>query len=111
MTLEQCTKSELIQIIKQINWLCESHVKCALFDIEKQRMQKRFKEAEEYSRIATENLNKYIETLKPYEGKKVTDIPSNIILKAAKYEKAYTEAQKKEEEIMKKVVKNDSKMH
>lgn len=106
MTLEQCTKSELIQIIKQTNWLSESRVNRALLDIEKQRIEKRFKKAEEYGRIATENLNKYIETLKPYEGKKVTDIPSNIILKAAKYEKAYTEAQKKEEEIMQKVIKN-----
>lgn len=102
MTLEQCTKAELIQIIKQTNYLSEYRVNCVLLDIEKQRMQKRFKEAEKYGRIATENLNKYIEILKPYEGKKVFDIPSAIILKAAEYKKAFKKAQKKEFELMKK---------
>lgn len=46
MTLEQCTKAELIQIIKQLNWLDKHRVNCALLDIEGQRIQKRFKEAE-----------------------------------------------------------------
>lgn len=102
MTLEQCTKAELIQIIKQTNYLSEYRVNCALLDIEKQRMEKRFKEAEKYGRIANENLNKYIEILKPYEGKKVIDIPYDIISEAAEYEKAFKKAQEKEFELMKK---------
>lgn len=105
MTLAQCTKAELIQIIKKTNYLSDYRVKCALLDIEGQRTQKRFKESEKYFRKATENLNKYIEILKPYEGKKVIDIPSNIISKAAEYEKAYEKAQKKGEEIVRKVMK------
>ena len=104
MTLEQCTKAELIQIIKKTNYLSDRRVKCALLDIEVQRMQKRFKESEKYFRIAAENLNKYIEILKPYEGKKVIDIPSNIISKMAEYEKAYEKAQKKGEDIVRKVM-------
>ena len=44
MTLEQCTKAELIQIIKKTNYLSDRRVKCALLDIEGQRTQKRFKE-------------------------------------------------------------------
>ncbi len=104
MTLEQCTKAELIQIIKETNYLSDDRVKRALLDIEGQRIQKRFKAAKEYARKATENLNKYIEILKPYEGKKITDIPSNIISKAAEYEKAYTKAHKKKEEIIRKVI-------
>lgn len=102
MTLEQCTKAELIQIIKKTNFLDEYRVNCALLDIEGQRIQKRFKEAEKYGRIATENLNKYIEILKPYEDKKVIDIPSDIISEAAEYEKAFKKAQEKEFELIKK---------
>ena len=102
MTLEQCTKAELIQIIKQLNWLDKHRINCALIDIETQRMQKRFKEAEKYGKMASENLNKYIEILKPYEGKKVIDIPSEIISKAAEYEKAFKKAEEKELKLMSK---------
>lgn len=43
MTLEQCTKAELIQIIKKTNYLSDRRVKRALLDIKVQRMQKQFK--------------------------------------------------------------------
>lgn len=81
MTLEQCTKAELIQIIKKTNYLSDDRVKRALLDIEGQRIQKRFKAAEGYGIIAAENLNKYIEILKPYEGKKLLIFRAILFLK------------------------------
>ena len=102
MTLEQCTKAELIQIIKKLPLLDEYCIKDALFEIEIQRTEKRLNKAEEYGEIASENLYKYIEILKPYENKPLSDIPSDVLNQAAKYEKAYKNARKKEFELIRK---------
>lgn len=99
MKLEQYTKTELIQIINKISFLDDFKLRNAIRDIEIQRMNKQYDEINKQAEIATSYLQKYAELLKPYEGKKIADIPVEVVKNANEYYKKYLEAQEKEFEL------------
>ena len=102
MTLKDCTKEELIYIIKHLTHfdISNFHLNQALNDVRYERERKKFDEADKLNKIWAENTRKYCEVLKPYEGMRIIDIPREVIEKAEEYRKAADEANKKYEKIM-----------
>lgn len=87
MRLEDCTKAELISIIRRtcgffspINK--DYYIEKALDEIKHEREIKQLNKAEEYGKKANEARKQYCEFLKKYEGKKLTDIPPDEVNKA-----------------------------
>lgn len=94
MTLNDCTKAELIFVIERLQLWNQSQthfVQCALNDVEEQRDKKKLEEAEKLSAYACKRRQEYIDLLAPYEGKRLIDIPDSVIKKA---DAAMKEAQK-----------------
>lgn len=87
MTLEDCSKEELIHYIKSE---CFHSTRDLEFCILMFRQEKAWKLEREASQKASEALGEYIKLLTPYEGKKVSDIPDKILRAAARYENIWT---------------------
>lgn len=79
MTLKDCTKEELIYIIKRLTdrpfESNDYYVKRILIDLEYKREQKKFEKAENWAIIANDARMKYCSFLKKYEGVRLLDIP------------------------------------
>ena len=110
MTLNQCTKEELIFIIKAMarrHCFTEEQVQVEidsrLSDVVYQRQLKLLKEAENWNKISADCRQKYLELLAQYDGRKLLDIPGDIIKEANSLLKDAQYADKKWEECMKKV--------
>lgn len=102
MTLEDCTKKELLEILNRI----KDHgnaglIVICLSDIEMARETREINEAENWAKISTSFRKKYIEILKPYEGKKINEIPQKVCEDALTYLKAAERADKKYLQLMK----------
>lgn len=98
MTLKDCTKEELIFIIKRLQFysLSDSHyVNLALRDVEEERENKKLAEAKRLSKYSAQKRQEYIDLLAPYEGKRILDIPDSVIKKADSAMKAAQAADKK----------------
>lgn len=116
MTLEQCTKEELIFIINKLAGYGsfnedqkQNKIGRHLADIEFMRAQKTLNEAENWATIAADNRRQYVKLLEPYEGIKLTDIPIEVIKKAESFIKDAQYADKKWDECMRKVDKKWAK--
>lgn len=99
MKLANCTKDELIFIIDRLRHYthlnAEYYLEMALIDLEHRKEIENIEKADKYAKIAHEKRMEWCELLKPYKGKKLTDIPRDVLLKA---NKLITEAQKADEE-------------
>lgn len=86
MKLSQCTKAELIWVIEQAEKLSLGDIHYwldrALDDLKYKREMERIDKAKKLCEIANKAAQEYVELLKPYEGKKITDIPLDILKKA-----------------------------
>lgn len=103
LTLNECTKEELIEIINrvQVNGFMGEHlVESGLIHIEAQRMEKKFNEAEKYNKLACEKRLKSAELMKPYEGKRWSDVPMEILTKASELLKEAEKADKMWNKLM-----------
>lgn len=104
VTLKDCTKEELIFIIKRLQFYSLSgdsyYVDRALRDVEDERESKRFAEAKRLSSYAAQKRQEYIDLLAPYEGKRILDIPDSVIKKADAAMKAAREADSKWNKLM-----------
>ena len=105
MTLKDCTKEELIYAVNYIAGRVglqnkDYYIKSALGEVEYNREKKKFDRAEEFNRISTQKRKEYIELLKQYEGKPVSDVPIEIVLKAEKLIKEAQKADKEWEKLM-----------
>ena len=108
MTLNQCTKEELIFIIKRMAFRsyfkrAEEEIEYLLSEVKYERQKKLLKEAENWNTISADCRNKYLEILKPYEGKRVIDVPLEVVKEAEKVLKDAQFADKKWDECMKKL--------
>lgn len=88
MTLKQCTKEELLFVLKYLQehylFNIEHHIHLCLFEVQFQREMKRIDKGRKVAKQAAHKREEYCELLKPYEGKKITDIPIDILRKADK---------------------------
>lgn len=102
MTLSQCSKEDLLWVIKR---LCNGNLgrgqydlERALIDLDYEKEKSRINEAEKYNNLADEKRREYIALLKPYEGARFIDIPLEVLEKA---DKALKESKKAEEKFAK----------
>ena len=86
MTLKDCTKEELLFVIKRLQFYMLSgsdhYVKIALCDVEERRDEKKNKEAQRLLALAHQKRQEYIDLLSPYEGRRLLDIPDSVFARA-----------------------------
>ena len=82
--LADCTKAELIQIIKHLTNGADQDLRLAraLDYIWYQRTDQRMERAEALAKRADEARRRYIALLAPYEGKRLMDIPTSVLDRA-----------------------------
>ena len=84
MTLRQCTKEELLQILARVSsvesasWLIER----ALSDIELARKHRRLDKADALNAHIKELTQQYDALLRPYNGKRIGEVPLPILEQA-----------------------------
>lgn len=86
MKLKDCTKAELLWVIdhakKHSLGMVGSYIDNALADLEYKREMDRIDQAKQLADTARKARVEYAELLKPYEGKKLTEIPLDVLEKA-----------------------------
>ena len=88
MTLQDCTKKELLIVIEYMrrsslssgNW----YLARALGEVERRREEKMLDEADKIAQMASELQKRHNELLRPYEGANISDIPFRVIEQARK---------------------------
>ena len=85
MKLKDCTKAELIFVIKrlQLYSLSDGHyIQLALRDVEEEREARKLREARQLSGLQNQKMQEYIALMRPYEGVPLKDIPEDVFAKA-----------------------------
>ena len=103
MTLEECTREELVFVIKQISRWHKGDLECALADVEYERIKKKLASAENWGKIADNCRTRYVELLKKHEGKKLIDIPIEDIKEMEQCLAQARKADKQYDKLMKEV--------
>lgn len=82
--LQKLTKAELIWVIQELERrsLVMSDLPFILRDLELRKLEKQEQEADRLLHIDAEKRMAYCELMKPYEGKRLVDIPQETIEKA-----------------------------
>lgn len=102
MTLEQCSKADLVWII---NRMCMYHsgkreLNRALNELDYEKEKAKIDEADEYAEVSYAKRQAYIDLLKPYYGMKFGDIPVHVLEKAAELQKQADAADQKWAKLM-----------
>lgn len=100
ITLNECTKADLRWIINRILQMTtfdkkEYYLKRALSDLWYEKEKQRINEGDKYLEISDKKLKEYIQLMKQYQGKSLTEIPTNVKKKAVQLLKEVEEADKK----------------
>lgn len=98
MTLRDCTKEELIFVIKRLQFYSLSNDHCvrrALCDVEEERERRRLEEARRLADVRLQNLQQYNELLGAYEGKPLAEIPQDVRDRAGAALEQYEAADRK----------------
>lgn len=84
MKLSDCTKADLIWIIKTIckEELSDFRLQRALNDLEQDKERKRLDRADRLAKSAFAASQRYAELLKPYEGKPLLEVPLDVLKQA-----------------------------
>lgn len=98
MKLEDCTKDELIHIIR---CHCFYSIDKLEFDILIHRAETASKLSYNESKTANDALREYIELLKPYKGNQITDVPMEVLKKASNAQNRYEKHTAKSESYQK----------
>lgn len=81
MNLSDCTKADLLWIIKTMCKydLSGCNLRLALNDLEYEKEQERLDRADQLAKTAFAASQRYIELIKPYEGMPLTDVPMDVL--------------------------------
>ena len=84
MKLAECSKADLLWIIKRMSqgYGDDWHLARALSDLQGQKDEERFSEADRLMKVSSEARKRYIKILEPYEGKRIADIPFPVLEQA-----------------------------
>ena len=84
MNLSDCTKADLLWIIKTMCKydLSDRNLRLALNDLEFEKEQERLDRADQALQTASAALQRYIELLKPYEGMPLLEVPMDVLQQA-----------------------------
>jgi len=100
MTLSQCTKADLLWIVKRLQMRCRYDVDLALTDLAYEKEKERIAEAEKYCKLADKKRKEYIEIMRPYDGKRLIDIPLTVLNRADEVIKEAQSADEKWAKLM-----------
>lgn len=94
LTLNDCTKADLIWIVKRILQMttlnnADYYMNRALSELAFEKERKDLEEAEKVAEQCRQKWQEYIDILAQFDGKKIMDIPMDVIAKA---QKVYDEA-------------------
>ena len=103
MNLEKYTKSELIEAIGMLTSGSYAELEKCLYCIDGNRVKKLCEEVDRLNNVAAEARQQYIDILKPYNGKKFSEIPIEVLAKAQNWINAAREEDEKWNKIMKKI--------
>ncbi len=103
MNLNKYTKSELIEAIGMLTGGSYAELERCLYCIDGNRVKNLCEEADRLNKISSEARQQYIDMLKPYNGKKFSEIPLEVLAKAQKYINKARDADEKWSKIMKKI--------
>lgn len=84
MNLSDCTKADLLWIIKTMCKydLSDRNLRLALNDLEYEKEQERLDRADQARQAASAASQRYIELMKPYEGMPLTEVPMDVLNQA-----------------------------
>ena len=84
MNLSDCTKADLLWIIKTMCKydLSDLSLQRALNDLEWEKERDRLDRADQLVKTARDASQRYIELIKPYEGMPLTDVPMDVLKQA-----------------------------
>lgn len=84
MNLSDCTKVDLLWIIKQIckDELSDHRLQWALNDLEYEKERERLDCAKQLLQVSSAASQRYIELLKPYEGMPLIEVPMDVLQQA-----------------------------
>jgi len=85
MTLKDCTKAELIYVIKRLQVYSSSnsyYVRRALCDVAELRDERKYEKAQQLLDLSDQKRREYVSLLDPYKGKRLIDIPDSVLRKA-----------------------------
>lgn len=105
ITLEECTKEELIFIIKHLTHFNKDSLNHALNDVEFQRVKKKLDEAERWSQVSDSCRKRYCEIAKKYAGKnmRVIEVPTEDLIEMNECLENAKKADRKYDKLMKEV--------
>lgn len=100
--LQRLTKAEMIWVILELERrsLVMSDLPFILRDLELRKLNEREQEADRLWHTAAEKRMAYCELMKPYEGKRLVDIPQETIEKASRLLEEAEEAARKWDRMM-----------
>ena len=93
MTVNDCTKEELIYIIGRLSELSDFHLKLILNEIKFNREMKKIDEAKKWADVSYRKRDEAINLLKPYDT--IANIPDKVLKKAASLMREADAADKK----------------
>lgn len=85
MTLKDCTKEELIFVIKRLQFYHlsgEYYIQRALCDVEEERERRRLEEARRLAALQNQKMQEYISLMRPYEGVSLMNVPEDVLNQA-----------------------------
>ena len=87
LTLNDCTKADLIWIINRVLQMttlnkADYYINRALSDLSFEKENKAFNEAEKVNNQCKQKWDEYIAILAPYDGKPIKDIPLDVLHRA-----------------------------
>ena len=84
MKLSDCTKADLLWIIKQMckDELSDHRLQWALNDLEYEKERERLDRADQARQAASAASQRYVELLKPYEGMPLIEVPMDVLKQA-----------------------------
>lgn len=103
MRLSDCTKAELLWVINRMcknSWDGEYKLNAALLDLSMKKKLAALAEAKRQADIAAKSRDKCIQLLTPYEGMRLSDIPTETLERAAAAVERAQEADKKWDKLM-----------
>lgn len=83
------TKAELLQVMEMLECTAEYYLDRALSQIERQRNDAHYERSRRLIDEERKHINAYFEILRPCEGKRLIDMPPDVVKRAqAEWEKA-----------------------
>lgn len=101
MTLRECTKTELIYVVRYLARNTDAlFLNRALLDVANQREKKKYDKAKRLTELSMRKWKEYTELLAPYEGKLLTEVPGEVFNEAYAALQAAKKADKQWEKLM-----------